>query len=126
MDLQKVLKNHKQWLETYSTKGESADLRGANLRGANLRGAVLRGANLSDADLRYCIGNLREIRSMQIDCYSISYTKDILSIGCQSHTLSKWITFNDEEIDSMATDALNFWKKWKEIIIKTIELSFSE
>jgi len=111
MDLQKVLKNHKQWLETYSTKGESA---------------VLRGANLSDADLRYCIGNLREIRSMQIDCYSISYTKDILSIGCQSHTLSKWITFNDEEIDSMATDALNFWKKWKEIIIKTIELSFSE
>jgi hypothetical protein len=56
IDLVKILKKHKSWLEN-KTDGERANLRGANLWGANLRGADLRGAdlwgaNLLDADLR--------------------------------------------------------------------------
>jgi len=61
-ELNKILDNHKLWVQTCGEQGERADLsyadlRGANLRGANLsdanlRGANLRGANLSDANLR--------------------------------------------------------------------------
>ncbi|WP_145541868.1 pentapeptide repeat-containing protein [Yersinia alsatica] len=66
-DLNKILAEHKIWVESYRQNGSSADLRdadlcgadlrgadlrGANLRGADLRGANLRGANLRDADLR--------------------------------------------------------------------------
>ena len=47
--LQKVLNNHKLWLQNEG--GERADLSGANLRDANLRGADLRGADLRYADL---------------------------------------------------------------------------
>ncbi len=55
-DLNKILGEHKIWVESYRENGSRAnlsraDLSGANLRGADLRGANLRGANLSDADL---------------------------------------------------------------------------
>ncbi|WP_076707016.1 pentapeptide repeat-containing protein [Yersinia enterocolitica] len=66
-DLNKILGEHKIWVESYRENGSRADLSGANLyganlRGANLRGANLRGANLRDANLRganLCGANLR-------------------------------------------------------------------
>ena len=52
-ELNKVLENHKHWLNEDCEGWESmrADLRGADLRGADLRGADLRGANLRGANL---------------------------------------------------------------------------
>lgn len=52
VDIELVLKKHKEWLETNKRSGERADLRGAYLRGADLRGAELRGAYLREAELR--------------------------------------------------------------------------
>ena len=67
-ELQKILDEHKVWVESFRLRGDRADLSGANLRlanlrgadlsGANLRGADLRGANLRGADLR--LANLRD------------------------------------------------------------------
>ncbi|WP_159965894.1 pentapeptide repeat-containing protein [Raoultella sp. 18051] len=51
-DLQKILDEHKVWVESFRLRGDRADLRGANLRGANLSGANLSSANLRGADLR--------------------------------------------------------------------------
>ena len=55
--LEKILTDHKLWLETDGKEGRRADLAnanltGANLHGANLTGANLHGANLTQADLR--------------------------------------------------------------------------
>ena len=62
-ELNKILENHKHWLEEDCKGWENmkanltgadlsdADLRGANLRSANLSDANLSDANLSDADL---------------------------------------------------------------------------
>ena len=94
-DLKEKLALHKEWL-LGTSEGIKLDLSGANLSGANLSGA-----NLNGADLRYCIGNGREIKSLQIGTYLISYTKDILNIGCQSHTYSDWRTFSDNIILDM-------------------------
>ena len=124
-----------------------ADLRGANLRGANLRyanlsGADLRGANLSDAnlsganlsgaDLRYADlsgakGNMRHIKSIQIIKYSITYTSEVIQIGCQQHTIKEWANFSDAEIRAMdGKSALEWWSKWKGWLFKTIEMSPAE
>ena len=97
-----------------------ADLRYANLSdatliGADLNGADLRYANLSDADLRYanligadltcadlhgadlrCFGNMKQLRTMQIDRWQIGYTHDTLQIGCQRHFIEKWRKWNTE------------------------------
>ena len=122
-----------------------ANLRGADIRGANLRGADLRGANLKDADLRGAslrdadiegadisrvmlpyIGNTKEICSMQLEKYHITFTKDILKIGCQQHAIDTWKEFSDDTIDSMDNGALEWWNKWKDFIFFAIELSFEK
>ncbi|HFQ7287274.1 TPA: pentapeptide repeat-containing protein [Yersinia enterocolitica] len=67
-DLNKILGEHKIWVESYRENGSRADLRGANLRGADLCGANLRDANLCGANLRdanlyganLCGANLRD------------------------------------------------------------------
>jgi len=109
-----------------------ADLRGANLRGADLgcadlwgadlRGANLRGADLRGADLRGAIGNMSVIFSMQIETYPITFTCEILQIGCKRHTHKEWMDFDDETIKNMDSSALEFWKKYKDFIFMAIEL----
>ena len=102
------------------------ELNYTDLRGANLMGADLSGADLTDANLRYCIGNGKEIKSLQIGAYLISYTKDILNIGCQSYTLAEWKAFSDEEIKVMDDGALEWWKLNKHIIIELVEREIKE
>lgn len=61
-DLQKILDDHKTWVETSGKKGQKADLQGndfqgldlvgVNLRKANLTNTSFQGTNLLDADLR--------------------------------------------------------------------------
>ncbi len=103
----------------------SADLRSANLMSADLRSANLMSANLMSADLRSAVGNLKEVKSIQLDTYLISFefTDNKLNIGCQTHTFEEWKDFTDEEIEEMDVNALIWWKKWKDFIFQAIELS---
>ena len=101
-----------------------ADLRGANLRGADLRDADLRGANLRDADLNGVCGLNDWIKNIQIEDWPISYTSEIMQIGCQRHPLDAWRNFSDAEIRAMdGKKALTFWHKWRETIFKVIEMA---
>lgn len=54
-ELEKILSNHKRWLETNENEGIRADLRKAILRGADLIKVDLRKAKLNEADLRNAI-----------------------------------------------------------------------
>jgi len=104
-----------------------ANLRGADLSGANLSWANLRGANLRGADLRGAIGNLKNVKSMQIEDYSIVYTDTDLFIGCEKHPIFDWWKFDDAVIEAMDGEkALIFWKKWKPVLMNIIEMSPAE
>ena len=142
-ELKEILDNHRRWLYDHDGIKERANLRGANLRGANLcganlcdanlRGASLRGADLCDADLRDANlcganlcglnGNLRHVKSLQIEKYYITYTSKVIQIGCQRHTIEEWKSFDDEKIRHMDSGALDWWSKWKPIIMQIIELA---
>ena len=101
-----------------------ANFRGADLCHANLSSTYLRNANLRNVYLRNTNGNLRELKSMKIETYSIYWTKETLQIGCKKHTFDEWRNFTNEEILNMDGEkALNFWIKWKEFIFKAIEMS---
>ena len=97
------------------------NLRDANLRDADLSGAILRRANLRDADLRYCIGNNNEVKSLQLGTYLISFCGQTLNIGCQSHTIEDWGNFTDKEISDMDSNALDWWKLNKSIILEVVK-----
>ena len=151
-ELNEVIALHQKWLnddedgvqaDLTNANLRGANLRGANLRGANLRGANLRGANLIDANLRGANlrganlidanltganltganGNLRHIKSIQTEKYYIAYTATILQIGCQKHKIEEWANFNDETISKMDNGALEWWNKWKPIIMQIIEMA---
>ena len=106
-----------------------ADLRGANLGGADLRDADLRGANLGgadlgDANLNGTCGLNDWIKCIQIEDWPISYTSEVMQIGCQRHSLDAWRNFSDAEIRAMdGRRALTFWRKWKGWIFQTIEMA---
>ena len=102
---------------------EGANLWGANLEGANLRNANLLGAHLLGAHLQGVIGNMKEIKSMQLYGWPIAYTFDRLQIGCKKHSIEEWRGFGDEAIAKMDDEALDWWHKWKNVIFKIIEMS---
>jgi len=99
-----------------------ADLRGADLIGADLRRADLRRADLiwadlEEANLSYCIGNSREIKTIQTDTYHICYTKDVMAIGRKQYTIKEWFDFDDTTIGSMDKGkSLKWWLKNKETL----------
>jgi len=96
------------------------DLSNADLSGADLSNADLSGTDLSNADLRNAIGNKVEVKSMHIEKYNITYTHDTLSIGYRTHLIAEW---KDNQISALDKDMLEWWKKWKDIIFKIIEMS---
>ena len=89
-----------------------ADLSDADLRGADFSGADLRGADFSGADLRYA-----DLIVLQMDLWTAYITTNHIRIGCQSHILSEWENFTDEEISEMHPGALEYWNNNKEVII---------
>lgn len=115
-------------LQVAKAEKRGADLSGANLSGAdlseaNLIGANLRGANLRGADLREVIGNGREVVSLQTDIWSITYTSEVMQIGCTQHTIADWWGFTDDEIAKMEHRALDWWRIWKPILQQIITIS---
>lgn len=119
-ELHEILTQHKQWLNS-EENGKRADLGYADLGYANLRGADLR-----DADLRGTLGNLKHIKSLQCEKYYVAYTSSSLQIGCQKHTIEDWEAFDNEKIKGMDVGALEWWTKWKPIIMQIIEMSPAE
>jgi hypothetical protein len=98
-----------------------ADLRYANLRGANLWGADIQHANLRGASLRGAIGNGEEIKTIQTEKWPIVYTRDVMAIGCEQHSIEDWFAFDDKHIKAMDEDALAFWRKWRPILQAIME-----
>jgi hypothetical protein len=96
-----------------------ANLRGADLQRANLQGAILQDTNLKDTNLqntnlRWVLGDGKRIKTID-DHYRIVIVPEygVMAIGCEQHSIAKWMNFSDEEIDKMDTGALHWWKVWK-------------
>ena len=105
------------------------ELHGKYLRGeeggarAHLEGANLEGANLEGADLWNCAGERNHIRSLFVsDVYAITYTAEVLQIGCQRYPVADWWEFDDHKILEMdGKKALTFWREMKDFIRMAIE-----
>ena len=94
----------------FSIEGNSlqeADLRGANLQGANLRGANLLGANLQGEILKSAPVIMSGL------AWNVLITNAFMTIGCQRHRHEEWFNFDEHQISSMHSGALEFWNKTK-------------
>ena len=107
-------------------KLNDAELNNAELNNAELNDAELNNAELNNAELNGAIGNMKEVRSFQIEKYKITFTSAMLFIGCKGYSHQEWAAFSDKDISRMATGAVEFWTKWKSFIFRAIALSFGE
>jgi hypothetical protein len=116
-----------------------ANFNGANLKGANLReaclgwgsfsGADLSGADLSGADLSstdFSAADLTEVifesevqtlEYIEIRPWSILKAKSSVIVGWHHLSREEWAIFDETEIDEMEDGILDFWRKYKEIIL---------
>ena len=99
-----------------------ADLRGADLRFANLHNADLHNADLRGADLRFVNLHNADLRGaglsvLMTDIWTCYIQQDHIRIGCQYHAVADWLSFSDEEINAMDSQALAWWVKWKDAIM---------
>jgi hypothetical protein len=120
------LQLHADWLRDGSGKrleASGANLRGANLIGADLRGADLSGANLRCANLRCAIGNMREIKSAQFDQWAVTWSADVLAIGCQQHAIEKWRNADPRWIAAMDSGASDWWSRYGALVLQLIDAS---
>jgi len=93
------------------------DFSGCNLEDANLTDANLRDANLIGANLFNTVGNNKEIFTFQLKEYTINIHKDRIQIGCKNYSYEEWKNFSNEEIDSMDSKALEWWKENKDFVL---------
>ena len=100
-----------------------ADLRRAYLNGACLSGADLRRACLSGACLSGAIGNMREIKSAQFDEWAITWSADVLAIGCQQHAIEKWRSADPRWIAAMDSQASDWWSRYGALVLQLIDAS---
>ena len=98
-----------------------ADLRDADLRDANLERAYLRGADLRGANLIHCVPDESGLTgyAMRGLRWPVYIRDGSLSIGCQTHDIEKWRgwTCDSDSIRDMHTDAPEFWRKHRDVII---------
>ena len=104
--LKEILAKHKAWLNN-EDGGERADLSSANLRSADLRHANLR--FLQSA-------NGKELACMNAGKYQVVLSKERIAIGCKLFTVEEWKEFNDATISMMDDGALEWWRKWKDLV----------
>ena len=111
----------------------NANLSGANLSGANLSdanlsnaylsGACLSGANLSDANLsgaKWQDGIFITRPPIQVSGlrWLVTILDAHMQIGCELHSLSEWVAFDDRRIAAMdGRDALRFWSESKDALL---------
>ena len=103
---------------------DGANLTHANLTRANLTRANLDGANLDSVNLDGASGNLNNLKSVFCDTYPVTYTAEVMQIGCQCHKLEDWWSFDDARIIEMeGKTALKWWRTWKPILQQIIATS---
>ena len=114
MDINQIIEQHALWLDTDGKEGSRANLTHANLACANLDSVNLYGAS----------GNLNNLKSVFCDTYPVTYTAEVMQIGCQCHKLEDWWSFDDARIIEMeGKTALNWWRTWKPILQQIIATS---
>ena len=95
----------------------NANLCNADLSYANLSYADLSYANLSYADLRFLhSANGKELACMNAGKYQVVLSKERIAIGCKLFTVGEWKEFDDATISMMDDGALEWWRKWKDLV----------
>jgi hypothetical protein len=68
------------------------------------------------AELCNAVGNGKELNTLHLSKWIVTFTSVDMAIGCQQHPIDQWFSFTDEEIGGMHEEALEWWGRYKELL----------
>ena len=102
-----------------------SDLRGSDLSCSDLSYSNLRGSDLSGSILSCSNGKRIKIKKTPLQILGLQWPVIIfdfhMKIGCEFHSIKRWDEFNNDSINYMGSNALEFWKQNKSAIMTFCE-----
>lgn len=89
-------------LDDISSKNASfiaCDFSGASFSFCNFLRTEFENCIFENVDLRDCIGDMKNIFSVAIDSYVMSFTKSMMNFGCESKTIKEWRNVSIDDIE---------------------------
>jgi len=86
--------------------------------------ALKNGAEFIDTSCWRLDGNKNEIKTLEVDGHKITFTRDVMSIGCLCYLIRDWKYHGANLMMRLGADALVFWLEQKNFIFSEIESSF--
>ena len=100
------------------TNFSSATLLNSNFTDASLTNAIFTKANLEGV-----IGNTREIKSLQIVRFPITYTSSIVQIGCKQCSIEHIDDEFNKIIEALGGKHSSTWDKYKQYLETLLQIS---
>jgi hypothetical protein len=66
---------------------------------------------------------MREIKSAQFDQWAVTWSADVLAIGCQQHAIEEWRNADPRWIAAMAPGASDWWSRHGALVLQLIDAS---
>ena len=102
---------------------EAADLQAAEMDENGCRYCrYCHGCTDTQGTLRWKGGPAKALLSLNGLRWPVSTDGKSIQIGCQHHSVELWANFGDGEISCMDDDALEFWKKYKLVVLGLAEV----
>ena len=102
-----------------------SNLRGSDLSCSDLSYSNLRGFDLSGSILSCSNGKRIKIKKTPLQILGLQWPVIIfdfhMKIGCEFHSIKRWDEFNNDSINYMGSNALEFWKQNKSAIMTFCE-----
>ena len=80
------------------------------------------GCTDTQGTLRWNGGPAKALLSLNGLRWPVSTDGKSIQIGCQHHSVDEWRAFDDRVIAKMDSDALDFWKAHKEVVLGLAEV----
>jgi len=101
---------------------------GANLSESNFHNAVLTNSYITESNLENCKGNMKEIKSASFEKWALVWIRtaddiDILQVGCQKNTGTRWKKTNTKLLQRIHPDAGDWFEKYENIMIALLDSS---
>lgn len=95
------------------------DFSGADLSFCNFLRTEFENCIFDGVNIRNCIGDMKNIFSIAIDTYVMSFTKTMMNLGCNTKTIEEWRNLTTDNLEDEEQKWM--WDYYKDVIFKLID-----
>ncbi|CAM4037287.1 pentapeptide repeat-containing protein [Campylobacter armoricus] len=105
-----------------SARFVNCDFSGADLRENNFLKTKILNPVFKNTLISNTIGDMKNICSLQVEKFFISFNSQDIAIGCKQESISWWKNVKNEELNDGREDYTQVWNAYKDILFKIIDI----